>query len=133
MSAGSDHACGVTRAGRILCWGDNEFGQAIPPTNVRFKAVTAGTIHSCGITVRDRAVCWGENSQDDPALGRVGSIEVPPTFRFLDLQARGGVTCGVLKEDRQIRCWGKNDVGQRDIGNAEGLAFTQVRTSGFHT
>lgn len=31
LSAGEDHLCGITIAGEILCWGDNQYGQAAPP------------------------------------------------------------------------------------------------------
>jgi alpha-tubulin suppressor-like RCC1 family protein len=27
VGAGSEHSCGITTAGAVYCWGNNEFGQ----------------------------------------------------------------------------------------------------------
>ncbi len=81
VSAGSRHACGVTKEGVAFCWGANAVGQLgggnsdgpelctpISPCSTRparvvgglaFLSVTAGPGHTCGVTTDHAAYCWG--------------------------------------------------------------------------
>jgi alpha-tubulin suppressor-like RCC1 family protein len=82
LSAGSRHTCGITTAGAIYCWGNNqdlELGRGPPtggsgasgvpqvvtggslPASVTFSSVAAGTRHSCGVGNDGAAYCWGSN------------------------------------------------------------------------
>lgn len=85
ITAGSQHVCGVTSAGKAYCWGDDSRGQTgvgadpsgrcqwverggmqrvcLRPTAVEgghvFRSVHAGGYHTCGLTHEGRAYCWG--------------------------------------------------------------------------
>jgi alpha-tubulin suppressor-like RCC1 family protein len=73
LSTGMSHTCGVTRAGRGFCWGDNSFGQLGNGTLAASRRPTAvgGDLSlvqvsgqydiSCGVTTDHRAYCWGAN------------------------------------------------------------------------
>jgi alpha-tubulin suppressor-like RCC1 family protein len=76
ISAGERHTCGIVVGSRkVLCWGDNSYGQlgdgtttSHPvPTKVlgsmSFATVSAGTGHTCGITTQEKAYCWGRNTE----------------------------------------------------------------------
>jgi len=93
ISAGFSHACVVTGAGGVKCWGSNKYGQlgngvsrpcnahGICPKN-RFKrtavdvvglgssvkAIAAGSGHTCALTSAGGVKCWGYN-----ASGQLGN------------------------------------------------------------
>jgi len=52
----------VTTSGTVVCWGDNENGQASPPAGT-FSQVSAGGFHSCGVTTSGAVECWGNNEE----------------------------------------------------------------------
>jgi len=68
VSVGGGHACAITQAGSLICFGANNSGEAGPDTPATFKAVgtlngytsvSAGADHSCALTSRGRVECWG--------------------------------------------------------------------------
>ena len=60
VSSGGRHSCALHKtAGSILCWGDNEHGQASPPTTGTYTAIASGETHSCAIRSDGIVVCWG--------------------------------------------------------------------------
>jgi alpha-tubulin suppressor-like RCC1 family protein len=52
------HTCGVTVDGRVVCWGENQFGQTIEPSGP-FQQVAAGGLHTCGLRSNGTVTCWG--------------------------------------------------------------------------
>lgn len=91
ISAGEEHSCAVSTAGRGYCWGHNdlgqlgngsvdEFGQPDPlPSPVAdpddpsepmtgLVEIAASRYHSCAVTEDNTAYCWGWN-----AAGRLGN------------------------------------------------------------
>ena len=60
ISAGLNHTCGVRRDNSVECWGDDEYGQATPPSG-EFAAVSAGIRHTCGVRLDGAVQCWGSN------------------------------------------------------------------------
>jgi hypothetical protein len=76
LSATQEHACGVTTAGDVYCWGLNRHGQvgagdatvgaavaapARADAAVRFREVSAGPAATCALTDAGAAHCWGLN------------------------------------------------------------------------
>ena len=60
VSSGGRHSCALHRtAGSILCWGDNERGQASPPRTGRYTAIASGDTHTCALRSDGATVCWG--------------------------------------------------------------------------
>jgi alpha-tubulin suppressor-like RCC1 family protein len=113
ISAGADHTCGVTVAGRGYCWGGNQNGQVgnghtprpapIPVAvagGYTFSTISAGADLSCGVS-GSAVLCWGNHNLD------VSITDVP--WRVKDLSASsvmagGSGACGV--SGATLNCWG---------------------------
>ena len=76
LAAGSFHTCGLRADGSAICWGQDNDGQASPPTGERFTSLAAGTDHTCGARSDSSVVCWGSDT-----LGQAS----PPFMDFTDL------------------------------------------------
>ncbi|HXI98501.1 MAG TPA: hypothetical protein VNG73_06120, partial [Gemmatimonadaceae bacterium] len=74
------HSCGLTRGGRVYCWGYNGFGEIGDGTKtnrlapvqasvgVTFSAIRSGGAHTCGMTT-DGVYCWGDNTYGELGIG----------------------------------------------------------------
>src|SRR4029077_12007170 len=95
ISAGQDHACGVSTSGNVYCWGGNASGQlgtgnTSPQTTpapvlvpgVTFASVSAAAQFTCALTTGTNATvyCWGLNStgQLGQANNEGAAIPKPP-------------------------------------------------------
>jgi len=146
LSAGHQHACGVSSVGAVYCWGDNDAGQlgngsrtaSLTPvkvaTNVTFRSVSAGLSHSCALATDGQAYCWG-----DGRFGALGSgdstshdrpVAVAGGLRFSMLSAGTLYTCGVGTEGSAY-CWGRNDYGALGDGTTR-AALVPRAVSGGH-
>ena len=80
VTAGRHHSCALTAGSRpnVVCWGDDTYGQASPPTSkTTYTQISAGAYHTCAITTGKTIRCWGwdQHGQSSPRLPR------PPTPR----------------------------------------------------
>ena len=50
--AGDAYNCGIRPEATLECWGDNTYGQTLPPEG-RFMAIELGTNLGCGIGLED--------------------------------------------------------------------------------
>lgn len=135
ISAGFDHACGLTTSGgTAYCWGDNHNGQlgtrdtlwSDVPTPVTgglaFAAVSAGVYHTCGLTTGGKAYCWGDDYDGALGNGKSGTTEyvnpapvaVSGGLVFKVLGTGNEHSCG-LTSGGAVYCWGYNYHG--DLGN----------------
>ena len=112
VDAGIAHACGLSTAGAIACWGDESHGQGSAPAGT-FTAVAAGFYHSCGLRADGSAVCWGSNPAWD--FGQADA----PSGEVTAIAAAGSFSCG-LRPNGTIACWGRLPV----IGPPSGVQFT---------
>ena len=55
------HTCGLKTDGSVVCWGSNDYRQAMPPDET-FQQVSAGGVHTCGVKTNGQLVCWGNNT-----------------------------------------------------------------------
>jgi len=153
VAAGAEHSCAVQEDGRVLCWGDNHFGQlghgiredhSFPPRPVpvdgKARAVTAGRLHTCAL-LRDGTVeCWGRGidgqlgdglKRDSPRPVRV--LRVDPAGGTAPLEKVAAVTAGsrhtcALLEGGKVYCWGSNPL--RPSGGVRGETAVLAGFSG---
>ena len=95
LAVGDDHACALTEAGVVVCWGFDQRGQLAVPADLRAARISAGYDSSCALTAEGRIRCWG-------------ALDDPPE----ELQARGFVDLDVGHEHacaitvgRRVYCW----------------------------
>jgi alpha-tubulin suppressor-like RCC1 family protein len=159
ISVYSGSAC--ARAGtRVMCWGDNRWGELGDGTTVErrdpvavkrlsgaIEQVFAGQHHTCAI-VDGGARCWGHGSYGQLGDGTKRSpVTAPVQVRGLT----GGVTsmalglfttCAVI--NGRVKCWGQNTSGELALdphpnrttpvdAGATGDDFIGVRSEGFTT
>ena len=101
VTGGNGHTCAVDIGGSVVCWGDNNDGEAEAPAG-SFISVSAGRRHTCGVDAGGLVVCWGDNDDGQAT---------PPAGSFISVGAGAWHTCG-LKADSSIACWGADDDGQ---------------------
>lgn len=129
------HQCGIS-AGRVLCWGDNWYGELgngtrspegtayPPPTNLtprtatptpvssslQFRVVGTGARFSCAVAADDSVWCWGWGTDGQTGNGSAGVTTVPTRvagdLRLRTLSVGFQHSCGV-DPDGVGWCWGK--------------------------
>ena len=135
VSAGTEHACGLTTSHVAVCWGwngdDDRLGipdselmvsgpvaaQGVPP----LVSVTVGGGHSCGLTSGGVGYCWGlnENGQLGTGHTNVSQQHLPTAvaggLTFSSLVAGPSSTCGLTTAGAAY-CWGLDEFGQNGHG-----------------
>lgn len=120
VAVGNEHACAVTSAARMHCWGRNDelavsgTGAAVisVPTpyddGLMFGVIELGGRYSCGFS--GGLLCWGDDSYATMARGATGApaafpIRIAGTFRAF---AGGNFHSCAVDGASQLVCWGKN-------------------------
>ncbi len=91
--------CALKTDGKAVCWGENQYGQAIPPSDTFVYVVGGNT--SCGIKTDGTLLCWGLNNQTSPATAGTFT-PFPGTFSQVDV---GSFNCAI-RTDGTLACWG---------------------------
>jgi len=111
VTTGEEHVCALKPNGKVLCWGENDYGQADPPGS-KFKAIDGGAYHTCGIKLNGRVKCWGYDSD-------YGETKAP-SGKFKSISAGYEATCGI-KANGKAKCWGYDGYGQVSGPNGKKL------------
>ena len=139
LSAGGEHTCAISGAGKAYCWGRNSRGQlgvgtiggtdghSTTPVPVlgglTVRQISAGLRHTCAVTTTNVAYCWGWNVTGQLGNGRFGSRSRPTPvlggLRFAGVSAGATSSCAVTTTDRAY-CWGSNGYDQLGIGTEDG-------------
>lgn len=137
LAVGLHHACGLTTAGIVYCWGSNEYGQLgstapmalcdggqspcssapVPVASAEeFVEVTASLRDTCAVTRSGTAWCWGygEGGQLGDGLGTSSATPVqvtgPTSFASVELGGSGLISCGITPTGAGY-CWGPGGGG----------------------
>ncbi len=137
VAPGQLHTCAAMKGGAVKCWGSNahnqvglddvslkigddpmEMGNLLSPVTTDVLTLASGEFFTCGIYTSGQVRCWGMNSaaqlgigstDEQPILDKIGFVEL--FDKATGLKCGNNQTCAQL-ENQDIRCWGKNDVGQ---------------------
>ena len=149
VAVGGDHACAVTAAREVYCWGSNLYGERGSgdpnPTGVPTKvqslanvsSIGAGAALTCALTTDGTAFCWGRlgttlTSTPKAITGR----------QFTSIAVGGSHACGLV-QDGSAYCWGASgsyELGTGGSGDGQtpqlvagSLKFTQLTAGVAHT
>ena len=103
----------------LACWGQNDYGQATPPTGT-FVQVSAGYLYTCGLRQRHPRLLGEQRGRANRAAPRdLTQVSAETSSAAVSGSAH---TCGV-RIDGTLACWGANYGGQ---ATPPGGTFTQV-------
>ena len=145
ISAAGDHACVVTQAGGVKCWGtrfDTTSGfdisditmdrpQDVPGLTSGIQMVAEAQSHRCALTVAGGVLCWGSNFYGQLGDGSTTGRESPAPVTGLSsgvtwLSAGQSHTCALMAIGA-VKCWGQNTSGQLgDGGSANSMVPIDV-------
>jgi len=131
VAVGGYHACGLTRARALRCWGSSGWGQlgvedranwvsAPTPaaTGRGWAAVAAAANHTCAVDTAGSGFCWGTGYYGLLGLGDSTFVRLPKavadTLRFRAINTGANHTCAVGVAG-DVYCWGRNDYGQLGV------------------
>jgi alpha-tubulin suppressor-like RCC1 family protein len=136
VAGGYEHACALTTAGGVQCWGQNGSGQlgnatttpslapiAVPSLASGVKAIAVGGNHSCALTTGGSVECWGSNTYGQLGNDSTTDSDVPTVVPYLASDIAGIVagfnhTCAVTSGGG-VECWGDNQSGQLGNGSTQ--------------
>jgi alpha-tubulin suppressor-like RCC1 family protein len=144
----ASYMCGVTRAGAVLCWGNNYTGQLGDATRDNRATATpvfgiddaievaAGDLHACALRRAGVVSCWGRNEFGAVGDGSMGpsTVRAQPVTPFgvehaVGLALGRAHSCARLASGA-VSCWGVNNFGQLGDGSTL-LRAAPVATNGF--
>ncbi len=128
VAVGTYHACAVTTAGGLLCWGRNaerQLGdgstalQRLSPVYVQgltsgVAQVAPGRDHTCALTTAGGVKCWGSNEFDQLGTGTSDAatpLDVPGLESGVVALAAGSYHSCALTAGGAVLCWGLNQYG----------------------
>lgn len=141
LTAGWQHSCGLTLAGKVYCWGDYLFAGGYGPgpkpvdDNVVFTSLSSGTSasHTCGVTVDNAVYCWGRNDfgqlGDGSRTSTLVAMRVSGGLAFSTVAAGDEHSCGITV-DGQVYCWGSNRAGQLGTGISSSGSLVPIAVAG---
>ena len=127
ITNGMSHACVLTAAGGVKCWGDGEFGQlgngvfykaaplgSLTPVDViglagPVKAIRAGEFSTCAHLANGGVQCWGKNAYGGLGDGTMLDRGVPTGVSGLGSVEGVGASYArgcVLLSNGGAKCWG---------------------------
>jgi alpha-tubulin suppressor-like RCC1 family protein len=148
IAVGNDHACALTSAGGVKCWGANEYGELgigttdhtshpnpadVPGLTSGVTAIATGDFGTCAATIASGVKCWGRNTYGQLGNGTTIDSSVPVsviglTSGITALAMGETHTCAVTSGGGAL-CWGWNQYGA--LGNGSTVqSSTPVKVVG---
>ena len=132
IGSGTSHACAITTALTVQCWGLDTSGQladGIVTQRTTAQIVTNlivgnGNVpafnQTCALTTAGGIVCWGNNGKGQLGNGNKNNQSTPVdvvglTTGVMQVAAGRDFTCAVTTGNK-AKCWGSNQLGQLGTG-----------------
>ncbi|MDB4945083.1 MAG: repeat domain protein [Labilithrix sp.] len=141
LSIRNDGGCAVTAGGKVLCFGDNQFGQlgaglvddhsdrAVPVIGVTHAVrVEVSETHACALLEGGALACWGRNDEGqtgsdtayaDTARELATAVTLPQPRGVVSLGLTGDATCAATSSGTTW-CFGRAHVGPEAAPGARG-------------
>ena len=97
ISAGTNNAVAINKAGDALGWGFGGFDLTKPVLGKKLKDISAGYLFTLGLTESDSLVGWGSNNYGQLSFSDVGNVKQIKASSFYSM---------VLKKDGTMQSWG---------------------------
>lgn len=149
LGPASSHACALTAAGAVKCWGINNEGElgndstdssSVPVMakglSSGVAAISVGEEHTCAVTRAGAALCWGLNYRGELGTGSTTESHVPAAVSGLNsgvaaIAAGDYHTCALTAAGAAL-CWGEGTLGE--LGNGQsGSSYIPVLVAGLST
>lgn len=98
VDVGPYHYCAIKMNDRVICWGDNSYGQTDVAKGLKAKKVVTNERGSCAITMENQVFCWGQKNRPQ--------TDVPKGLKAKKLHSSFADMCVIDQNDR-LRCWGR--------------------------
>jgi len=156
VANGASHACALSEAGTVYCWGNNAQGQlgrgnfvgeSLVPVQVdsanidgtlgkKAVGIASASYGTCAIMDDGRIRCWGmsHTTGDGTGIDRATSVAVNPTYfdgtagkRAVAISGNYHSMCAVT-DTGLVRCWGDNANGELGNNDNPNDSMTPVAT-----
>lgn len=145
---GNSHACALTNAGALYCWGSNSHGQlgdgSTSTRNSPYQVFSSGVIdfelsygnHTCAIMTGGALKCWGRNDYGQLGDGTTTQSTTPVNTSGLSsgvtqVSASRSNTCAIVNGG--VKCWGTNSKGELGQGSTGATQLTPIDVPGLTT
>ncbi|EXB88391.1 Putative serine/threonine-protein kinase-like protein [Morus notabilis] len=134
ISGGRTTLCGLRTGGdSLFCWGNllSENATAVTEsrrvyfnTTVVLENLAVGDHHICATVASNGTVkCWRYDH----------SFRLPSgSDRFASISSGSGFSCGILKENSRVRCWGSGSSPSRIENRFGNMSMTSIFAGGSH-
>ena len=141
---GMSHACALTDAGEIYCWGDNASGQLgnsdstlanssspVRVTGVVATSIAAGRDHTCALVADGTIYCWGSNSNGQLGTGDTSYLFSATPRLVSGISNATNIATGAMHacavvDNGAVKCWGTG--AKFRLGLASSYAQNDVST-----
>ena len=120
VSSGIDYACGLSSAGEISCWGEDNGEDNLRAPIGTFVDISIGTAHGCARDANNMVTCWGWDTYGQSSA---------PAIPMKAISAGAYQTCGIDMDDK-VLCWGGYNARDWDW---EGITATSINTASYHS
>jgi alpha-tubulin suppressor-like RCC1 family protein len=121
--------CGITTAGALYCWGNNNQGelglgnytqyttpQQVTSPSTTWTVISQGDGATCGITTGGALYCWGTSvGINSSSPQQVGSLTNWTAISIDNDGSNPADACGIA--GGKLYCWGVNSDGEDGLGN----------------